>query len=59
MISSAGAIAALLLSQLVKSMLYGIRPDDPATMAAGALILLAVHWLQHGFRRGARQAYSR
>jgi predicted permease len=38
----AGAIAALLLSHLVKSMLYGIRPDDPATMAGGVLILLTV-----------------
>jgi predicted permease len=38
----AGAIVALLLCRLVKSMLYGIQPYDPATMAAGILILLAV-----------------
>jgi predicted permease len=38
----AGAIAALLLSHLVTSMLYGIRPDDPVTLGGGALILLLV-----------------
>jgi ABC-type antimicrobial peptide transport system permease subunit len=38
----AGVTAALLLSRLVTSMLYGIQPYDPATMAAGVLILLAV-----------------
>ena len=30
------------LCRLVKSMLYGIQPDDPATVAGGVLILLAV-----------------
>jgi predicted permease len=39
---AAGTIAALLLCRLVKSMLYGIRPDDPATVTAGILVLLAV-----------------
>jgi ABC-type antimicrobial peptide transport system permease subunit len=39
---AAGAIAALMLCRLVKSMLYGIGPDDPATIAGGILILLAV-----------------
>ena len=39
---AAGTIAALVLCRLVKSMLYGIRPDDPATIAGGILILLAV-----------------
>src|SRR5271163_4174507 len=34
--------AALGLTRLVKSMLYGVEPWDPYTMAAGALILLAV-----------------
>ena len=37
-----GVGAALLLARLVKSMLYGIRPYDPATMTAGILVLLAV-----------------
>jgi predicted permease len=37
-----GVGAALLLTRLVKSMLYGIQPYDPATMAGGVLILLAV-----------------
>jgi predicted permease len=37
-----GAVAALALTRLVKSMLYGIQPYDPATMAGGVLILLAV-----------------
>jgi ABC-type antimicrobial peptide transport system permease subunit len=39
---AAGAVAAFGLSRLVRSMLYGIRPDDPATMVAGILILLSV-----------------
>jgi predicted permease len=38
----AGVTAALLLSRLVTSMLYGIQPYDPMTMGAGVLILLAV-----------------
>jgi predicted permease len=37
-----GATAASLLSRMVKSMLYGIQPYDPATMAGGILILLTV-----------------
>jgi len=37
-----GVVAALLLARMVKSMLYGIEPNDPLTMAAGVLILLAV-----------------
>lgn len=44
-----GAAAALALCRLVKSMLYGIRPDDPATVTAGILILftvaLAASWI--------------
>lgn len=39
---TAGAIAALVLCRLVKTMLYGIRPDDPATVAGGILTLLTV-----------------
>jgi ABC-type antimicrobial peptide transport system permease subunit len=38
----AGVGAALGLSRLVKSMLYGIRPNDPLTIAGGVSILLAV-----------------
>ena len=37
-----GLSAALCLTRLVKSMLYGIQPYDPTTLAAGVLILLAV-----------------
>jgi predicted permease len=37
-----GTGAALLLTRLVKSMLYGIQPYDPTTMTAGILVLLAV-----------------
>jgi ABC-type antimicrobial peptide transport system permease subunit len=38
----AGVGAALLLTRLIKSMLYGIQPYDPATLAGGVLILLVV-----------------
>jgi predicted permease len=38
----AGVGAALALTRLVKTMLYGIEPNDPMTMTAGVLILLAV-----------------
>ena len=34
--------AALALTRLVKAMLYGIETNDPMTMIAGVLILLAV-----------------
>jgi predicted permease len=37
-----GVGAALGLTRLVKSMLYGIQPNDPATILSGVLILLAV-----------------
>ncbi len=37
-----GVVAALALTHLVKSMLYGIQPYDPTTLLAGVLILLAV-----------------
>jgi predicted permease len=37
-----GVLAALGLTRLVKSMLYGIQPDDPMTMACGVLVLLLV-----------------
>jgi len=39
---AAGAAAALALTELVKSMLYGIAPYDPATFSAGMLLLLTV-----------------
>jgi predicted permease len=38
----AGVAVALPLTRLVKSMLYGIQPWDPGTIAAGVLILLSV-----------------
>jgi len=37
-----GVAAALLLTRLVKSMLYGIQPWDPMTMIGGVVILQAV-----------------
>ncbi len=38
----AGVGTALFLTRLVKSMLYGIQPNDPLTIAGGVLLLLAV-----------------
>jgi ABC-type antimicrobial peptide transport system permease subunit len=38
----AGVAGALALTRLVKTMLYGIEPNDPLTLAAGVMILLAV-----------------
>jgi len=38
----AGVVAALALTRLVKSMLYGIQTWDPPTLAGSVLILLAV-----------------
>ncbi len=37
-----GVAAALVLTRLVKSMLYGVQPYDPTALAGGVLILLAV-----------------
>jgi ABC-type antimicrobial peptide transport system permease subunit len=37
-----GLGAALILARLVKSMLYGLEPADPVSMASGALLLIAV-----------------
>ncbi|MGA8088333.1 MAG: ABC transporter permease [Terracidiphilus sp.] len=37
-----GVAAALGLTRLVKSMLYGVTPSDPATLAAGIALLLGV-----------------
>ena len=38
----AGVGAALALTRLVKTMLYGVQPNDPLTITAGVVILLAV-----------------
>jgi predicted permease len=37
-----GVGAALGLTRLVKSMLYGVTPNDPATLAGGVVLLLAI-----------------
>jgi predicted permease len=39
---AAGLAAALVLAQLVKSMLYGLQPADPVSLISGALLLIAV-----------------
>ena len=39
---AAGLLATLLLTRLVKSMLFGIQPYDPGTLSAGVLLLLGV-----------------
>ena len=38
----AGVGAALGLTRLVKAMLYGIQPNDPASIILGVFILLSV-----------------
>jgi ABC-type antimicrobial peptide transport system permease subunit len=38
----AGVAAALWLGQLVKSMLYGLKPTDPASLLGAACLLLGV-----------------
>jgi ABC-type antimicrobial peptide transport system permease subunit len=52
----AGAFAAVLLSRLMSSMLFEVRPADPATFGGAALLLGAValvaSWLPA--RRAAR-----
>ncbi|MGA9585944.1 MAG: ABC transporter permease [Terracidiphilus sp.] len=37
-----GVGAALVVTRLVKSMLYGVRPNDPVTLAVGIGLLLAI-----------------
>ena len=37
-----GVAAALACARLVQSMLYGVKPNDPATIAAGVAVLIAV-----------------
>ncbi len=37
-----GLAAALLLTRLVKSMLFGVQPYDPGTLSAGVLLLLGI-----------------
>jgi ABC-type antimicrobial peptide transport system permease subunit len=37
-----GVGAALGLTRLVKSMLYGVTPNDPVTLAGGVVLLLAI-----------------
>ena len=39
---SAGAAVATMLTPLVASMMYGVTPLDPATFAAGAIVLVSV-----------------
>jgi putative ABC transport system permease protein len=39
---AAGTTAALFLSQTMAKMLFDVKPTDPATFAAGAVVLAAV-----------------
>jgi ABC-type antimicrobial peptide transport system permease subunit len=40
--TGAGLLAALALSRVLKTLLHGVSPTDPATFAAAGLLLLAV-----------------
>ena len=40
--TAAGLLAALVVSHLMAGLLYGVRPTDPPTFAAVALLLLIV-----------------
>jgi len=40
--AAAGLAGALLLTRLMRSVLYGVRPGDPPTYAAVAVLLLAI-----------------
>ncbi len=53
---AAGVAAALGLARLMSSLLYGVRPADPFTLATVALALAAVSWLATYFpaRRATR-----
>jgi ABC-type antimicrobial peptide transport system permease subunit len=37
-----GIVGALLCTRLIRSMLFGVAPDDPASMAGAAVLLLVV-----------------
>jgi len=54
-----GLLAAVALTRLVKSMLYGIQPNDPATLGGGVLILLAVALAASWIPPGVLRACSR
>jgi ABC-type antimicrobial peptide transport system permease subunit len=53
-----GVSAALLLTRAVKSMLYGIQPNDPLTFSMGVVILIAValaaSWIPAGRAAGVQ-----
>ena len=40
--AAVGLIAALLVARLMAGLLYGVRPSDPLTFAAVALVLIGV-----------------
>jgi len=40
--AAAGVVLALALGRAMKSLIYGVRPDDPVTFSAVAGIVLAV-----------------
>jgi putative ABC transport system permease protein len=54
--AAAGLAAALVLTRLMRSLLYGVGPTDPVTYAAVAVLLLAIALSASYFpaRRAAR-----
>lgn len=50
----AGVVLALLVTRLMRALLFGISPTDPMTYAAVVLGLSALRSSPAGFRRGGR-----
>jgi len=57
--SLAGLLAALAVTRLIRSQIYGLSPHDPFTLIDAALLLAAVTLLAAGFPPGAPRVWIR